>query len=86
MAANETISAAELAKLRASLAAASATLNDSTSRRSLRAAAKEIATGQAILARALDRGEDCSNCDGRGFYSGWPHTTCPECKGSSIAQ
>jgi hypothetical protein len=30
------------------------------------------------------REEDCENCDGRGRYEGWPHTTCPTCGGSGV--
>lgn len=27
-------------------------------------------------------GVRCTECDGRGFYVPWPHTTCPTCKGT----
>ncbi len=26
--------------------------------------------------------EPCTDCDGRGHYNIWPHTTCPQCGGS----
>jgi hypothetical protein len=29
-----------------------------------------------------DHVEVCTDCDGAGYYTGWPHTTCPVCKGS----
>jgi DnaJ-class molecular chaperone len=29
-----------------------------------------------------DGGDPCTDCDGKGFYTAWPHTTCPTCKGA----
>lgn len=28
--------------------------------------------------------DDCTNCDGKGHNTGWPHTTCPVCEGSGV--
>jgi hypothetical protein len=35
--------------------------------------------GRVLQAVAL---EDCTECDGRGHYTVWPHVTCPTCKGT----
>jgi DnaJ-class molecular chaperone len=33
--------------------------------------------------QVVEFGDDpCSDCDGKGFYSGWPHTSCPTCQGT----
>src|SRR5215467_12142405 len=29
--------------------------------------------------------DECSECDGNGAYTTWPHTTCPTCGGSGQA-
>ena len=37
--------------------------------------------------RALVPDDDqCDQCDGKGHYTTWPHTTCPACKGSGRQQ
>jgi DnaJ-class molecular chaperone len=81
----ETIYAQELEAVQETLSAAKAALDYSLSRHSLVEALASLDESRKILALALARSEDCANCDGRGFYRGWPHTTCPECKGSSMA-
>ena len=81
----ETIYAQELETVFDCLDAAKIKLNDSQSRHSLAEALTSLDAARKLLATAMERGDDCSNCDGRGFYMGWPHTTCPDCKGTGFA-
>lgn len=41
-------------------------------------------TGQSQYGR-VRHGEPCTDCDGRGHYTIWPHVTCPVCAGSGMA-
>jgi len=81
----ETIYAQELEAVLDCLDAAKAALNDSQSRHALSEALTSLDEARKLLATALERGDDCSNCDGRGLYVGWPHTTCPDCQGTGVA-
>jgi rubrerythrin len=40
-----------------------------------------VAAARIALA-AKEPADDCSNCDGKGHNTAWPHTTCPVCEGS----
>ena len=40
---------------------------------------------EAALELAAYLGEPCTNCDGLGHNTAWPHTTCPVCNGSRVA-
>ena len=51
----------------------------------------ESAEGQLIFPTHLPKVADlqaqpCTDCDGRGYYMGWPHTTCPTCGGSGTSE
>jgi DnaJ-class molecular chaperone len=81
----ETIYAQELEAVLDCLDTTQTALDNSVSRHSLSEALESLDEARKLLAGALERSDDCYNCDGRGFYMGWPHGTCPECKGSGMA-
>ena len=46
---------------------------------------RDPAYGAALeLARRCPPTEDCTNCDGLGHNTAWPHTTCPVCHGRGV--